>query len=259
MKAATHTRYDVSTTGRLPGEHYYLILRARTSVSQVAAREHRAPVDIYDIRAASMVPPVAPPSDNTMVVIPIGDVTRAVAQQVCTAVSTSGYPEVLFQVLADLGSTNAKADYLPITEEIERLVRETVKSASRPGRKYVGPEVKTKLPANEVAELDRIASVIGIPRSELIRRVLADFMYTGFGVSAQPAGVDAVTDFEGIPWVRGGSGGRTDGSSWVPLDSSVPYEPTRGAGLRWRDLVIQRGGLTPITLEEAYASRPKSE
>lgn len=46
------------------------------------------------------------------------------------------------------------------------------------GRKYIGPEVKTRLSKEEIAELNRRAEAAGMGRSDLIRRYLQERLAT---------------------------------------------------------------------------------
>lgn len=171
------SRADISVTNRPADHEYYLVLRARVSVSQHATRESGADVDIYDVRATALVPPVDAPASDTQIVIPLGAITKALAEDVCERVAASGLLQAAFQTRTDAGCTNAKVIGQDAAAAISTLATSRTSAPAEVrrsvGRPSIGPKVQVRIPDEQIAQLDQRAAGAGIDRTELIRQFVA--------------------------------------------------------------------------------------
>lgn len=103
--------------------------------------------------------------------------------------------------------------------------------------------ITVTIPRIMVKELDRQAEILGTTRAALARSIIDNHIWQGYSNRDEPTGVKAVTDFNGLPWVR-------EDREWRCLADDVD----RSIGmLRWSRLQSKRGGLKIISLEEAHA------
>jgi len=183
----TGSRTDISVTNRPDGHEYYLVLRARVSVSQHATRESGAHVDIYDVRATALVPPVEVPAGDTQIVIPLGPITKGEAGDVCERVAASGLLQAAFQAHTDRGCTNAKVIGQDAVSAIRTLAASRTSAPAEvrhsTGRPSIGPKIQVRIPEEQLDELTRRAELAGIDRTELIRR------YVTAGLTQEPEGL----------------------------------------------------------------------
>jgi hypothetical protein len=138
---------------------------------------------------------------------------------------------------------------------IEEVYRRLGPAPKRSGRPAIGPEVKTKLAPEEIEALENWADTLGVGRSALIRDMLRSYVYGGYCVPPQPKEVSAVIDMSGMPWVA------SAGRRWTPVEAgfSEINRDRDWPGYSWAELVIERGGLTPCSMEYALAWDPKDD
>jgi hypothetical protein len=173
----TGSRTDISVTNRPADHEYYLILRARVSVSQHATRESGADVDIYDVRATALVPPVEVPADDTQIVVRLGVVAKSEAEDVCDRVAASGLLQAAFQARTDPGRTNARIVDQDAVSAIRTLATSGTSAPAEVrrsvGRPSIGPKVQVRFADEQIAQLDQRAEALGVDRSEMVRRYVA--------------------------------------------------------------------------------------